>query len=100
MIDVKTAVQAALLHLINLYEDSDIKDILLEEFEMSPDQRFWEVTFGFNVTETEIPSPIDEMLSRVQRTDTGERKKQTRKYKVLRVDADSGHVESMRIKPT
>lgn len=47
MIGVKEAVRIAMDYLATLYEDKDLRDVLLEEVRLSEDDQYWLVTLGF-----------------------------------------------------
>jgi hypothetical protein len=100
-INAKKAVDTALLHFKDLYDDLTARDPLLEEVELSKDRKSWLVTVGFNVVESEPPSPLEEMMAKVRPgapllgplPDTWVLK---RRYRVFKVDAESGEVTSMK----
>ncbi len=53
MIDMKQAVQIALDFCHSLYAPEKLGDLLLEEVELSDDEKFWLVTIGFNLGQSE-----------------------------------------------
>lgn len=94
MIDVKKAIQAAKESLLALYSDTEIKDLLLEEVELTDDEKYWDVTLGFSV-----PSIAPSVTNRLsQSLEEFEPPKHERRYKLFKVDADDGEVKSMKIR--
>jgi hypothetical protein len=92
MIDVKEAVKIALDYLGKLY-DVQLQDILLEEVELSHDEKFWYVTMGFS---RPILSPIDPFRSGVSGIMPPQ--KYQREYKVFQIDSATGQVRSMKMR--
>jgi hypothetical protein len=86
MIDVTEAVNAAVNFVEGVYGPKSELGLALEEVEPSEDERFWLITLAFSTVGT---SPM-EML-----TSTGGR----RERKVIRVDASTGKVISMKVRP-
>lgn len=85
-IDVRAAVLAAKNYLQSLQGllEYQIKDLRLEEVELSEDRKYWLITLGFITT-------------------TGEEEesfflKKNRDYKVFKINAETGKVESMKIR--
>ena len=76
MIDVKTAVRAAIGYVNEFREYIPPRDIRLEETEYDEDRRHWVITLSF-----------------VENDITG-----FRSYKVFRIDANSGDVMSMKVR--
>jgi hypothetical protein len=97
MISVRDAVDAALRYVKDLYGPA-VKDTLLEEVEATDDKRYWLVTVGFNVRETEPATPLQQVMAEARGVPVRESKRLTRKYKTIRIDAQSGAVESMKVK--
>jgi hypothetical protein len=83
MLDVKQAVAAAVAFMKDVLEPSRAKDLLLEEVELAraDGRQVWRVTIS-------MPTPV--VLSNVL---SG-----SRDYKALKVDAETGQVQSMRIR--
>jgi len=86
-IDLKTAVSNAMAFVQGLYAGQSVRDLLLEEVELSKDGREWHVTIGFS-----LPSEGDTPFM------VGARPQLTRHYKVIRVNATSGATVSMKIR--
>ena len=83
MIDVKTAVRNALSFMNDLYEEVGVQNARLEEVELSDDDRHWYVTISIGVR----PSSIFDAVSKARDRD----------FKVVKVGAEDGKVDSMRI---
>jgi hypothetical protein len=86
MIDVKEAARIAFAYMQELYKPEEIPRLTLEEVELSPDEGFWLVTVSF--LKTEAMSPIEAM--------TGQHGAPT--YKILKVHAETGQVQSMKVR--
>ena len=97
MIPPKAAVDSALDYLKTLYEGS-ARDPLLEELEMADDKKFWIVTIGFNAIETVPASSLEEAIAQANSLGFKDKRKLMRKFRVLKVDAESGQVESLKAK--
>ncbi len=91
MTEVKEAVSAAAAAAQKFFADKKLIDMQLEEVEMSDDQGFWLITLGFLVPDLTPLSGIETMIH------MGE-DKYLRKYKVFKVDANTGKVVSMKIR--
>jgi len=93
MIDVKTAVKAAQSYFQSLQDaiSDRLKDLRLEEIELSEDGRFWLITLGFDVLEND-KSPLETLSVLPPAT------KYRREYKLLKVDAETGEVAAMKIR--
>lgn len=86
MVEVKAAVRCAFAYLRELLDGEGIADIMLEEVELSEDEKEWYVTLGFHPRWTDV-GPFDAI--------TGKR---TRIYKTFTVDRQDGKVTAMRIR--
>ena len=90
-IGVKEAVQHAFQHAKQLYADTTIKNLLLEEVEFWEEDNEWHVTLGFDagrrtekVTGTALlPDRTYEMV---------------REYKIFYIDGEDGHFKKMQIR--
>lgn len=78
MIDVKQAVDIASQYLISLFADKAPSNIQLEEVELSEDEKYWFITLSF--TET-VPFLVPR-----------------KSYKLFKINADTGQVQSMKIR--
>ena len=90
MLTVKEAVQAAQDWVRQLYADSALKHLRLEEVELSGDERYWHITLGWvepAVRENAFAAAL-----------TSDARVLPRVYKTLEVDAESGAVKSMKIR--
>jgi hypothetical protein len=94
MIDVKQAVQAAREFLVNLYHEAEIRDVLVEEVELSEDSRNWLITLGFSAPK---PATVgDEKQAKRVAELIGPRYE--RWYKLFTIDSETGEVKSMKIR--
>jgi len=93
MIDVKEAVRIASDYLVQLYDASQLHDVLLEEVALSEDEEYWYVTIGFT---RNIPS-TDPMKAMTE-TILNQKKYTSREYKVFQIDSATGQVRSMKIR--
>lgn len=90
MIDVKQAVQIAIENFENLYGEMKYQDLKLEEVEISPDEKHWTITLGYDTPKIKGPKPqgLATLFSELQK----------REYKEFKIDAESGRMLSMRIR--
>jgi len=83
MINVKEASQKAIEHLKSLFPDQDLGNILLEEAELTEDNKFWMISVSFKKIN---PAGI-----------VGESVfADNRSFKVFKLHADTGDVRSMK----
>ena len=92
MIDVKEAVKIATDYLRQLYEPTELQDILLEEVALSDDEKYWYVTLGFS-----RPVPSTDPMRALTESILNQ-KKYRREYKVFQIDSATGQVRSMKIR--
>jgi hypothetical protein len=85
MIEGKDAVEAANRFLRNMLGEN-LRDLRLEEIELSQDGQEWHITLSFLRRGT--PAALSEILAQAL----------PREYKVVAVSATTGDVRSMRIK--
>lgn len=90
MIDVQDAVRNAFEYIENLFDDEEIKDLRLEEIELTDDENFWLVTLGF--FRSNVQDDQEGILASVV---TGPPK---REYKIMRIRAEDGEVRAMKIR--
>ena len=83
MIDIKEASQKAIEHIVSLYSNLDLGDILLEEAELVEENKFWMVTLSFK--RPEASGGVGESVF------TG-----NRSYKIFKLFAETGEVRSMK----
>ena len=89
MVDVKQAVAKAMDYLRDMYQIDKFKDVLLEEVDLSEDNKFWNVTIGFTRgQETTSGGPMAVLI--------GQSSEFKREYKVFQIDAKTGDLRSMR----
>jgi hypothetical protein len=89
MVDVKGAVGKAMDYLKNMYQIDQFKDVLLEEVDLSEDDKFWNVTIGFTrLQESTSGGPMATLI--------GQSSEFKREFKVFQIDAESGVLRSMR----
>jgi hypothetical protein len=89
MVDVKQAVGKAMAYLRDMYQIEQFKDVLLEEVDLSEDNKYWNVTIGFTRRQESISGgPMATLI--------GQSSEFKREYKVFQIDAKSGDLRSMR----
>jgi hypothetical protein len=88
MIDVKQAVHSAAAYARELFGDTELRHLRLEEVELSPDGQRWKVTLGW--VDPAVTQPVLAFNQGIQ--------KLPRVYKLFVVDAESGEVGSMKIR--
>ncbi|MEB3830519.1 hypothetical protein [Phormidium sp. CCY1219] len=96
MIDVRKAVLAAQNYFGSLQDlmrspnvGGQIEDVRLEEVELSEDKKFWFITLGFDVLK---PASQNTLLSEMMPN------REERNYRVFKINAETGEVESMKIR--
>lgn len=90
MITVREAVQAAQEWVRQVYPDSSLEHLRLEEVELSDDEKHWNLTLGWvepAVRENALAAALNGHLRVLPRV-----------YKSLQVDAETGAVKSMKIR--
>ena len=89
--DVKKAVSAARDYLQSLQDamGGNIEDLRLEEVEISEDEKHWFVTLGFTRPTEKAANKLGEILALSQ---------SSREYKILKIDSETGEVQSMKIR--
>jgi hypothetical protein len=89
MIDVREAVVAAqnyfnsVQDLMSHNRPLDVRNLRLEEVEISEDKKYWVITFGYDLRSSQKETVAS---------------KENRHYKILKVNTNSGEVESMKIR--
>ncbi|MGC1309313.1 MAG: hypothetical protein WA885_18995 [Phormidesmis sp.] len=92
MVDVKSAIRAARIGFREFMEEEQTFDnVRLEEVELSEDEKYWMITLGYDV----FYEPYEVQNVFLTNPDFKARK---REYKLFQVNADSGNVESMKIR--
>lgn len=82
MLDVKEAAQKASEYFAGLYSDQKLPNVQLEEVELSEDDKYWLITLSY---------PVPPELAALNFN-------YKRKYKVFKIDRDTGQVLSMKIR--
>jgi len=88
MMEVKEVIKIATDYIKELYSADEIKDLSLEEVEISEDNKFWIVTMAFTRQMMQPLNPMEAMSG----------PKFARFYKELKIDAKTGQVRSMKNK--
>ncbi len=89
MVDVKEAVGKAMDYLKDMYQIDQFKDVLLEEVDLSEDNKFWNVTIGFT-------RPQESTSGGPMATLIGQSAEFKREFKVFQIDSENGALRSMR----
>ncbi|MBO1346976.1 MAG: hypothetical protein EBE86_006085 [Hormoscilla sp. GUM202] len=90
-LDVRSAVVAAQKHFASLEDlmGFQIQDLMLEETEISEDKKYWFITLGFT-------RPVDRTKDSF--VDLIAKSPDERDYKVFQINAETGEVQSMKIR--
>jgi hypothetical protein len=89
VVNVKQAVARAMDYLKDMYQIDQFKDVMLEEVDLSEDNKYWNVTVGFTRRqETTSGGPMATLI--------GQSEEFKREYRVFQIDAESGDLRSMR----
>lgn len=93
-INVRSAVSATKNYLTSMIDLlGAIQDIRLEEVELSQDKKFWLITLGYN-RKKDIALPLEVDANDLSPEFVGIE----RDYKIFTVNAETGEVESMKIR--
>ena len=96
-INVKDAVRIAVQYVRELYAPEELVDLRLEEVELSGSGKYWFVTLGFSRPEIRREQggmePAPGSLQTLLRPQALERE-----YKVVKIHAATGDVQSMKIR--
>ncbi len=97
-VEARAAVNAATGYLNDMRDliAQQLENLRLEELELSEDSRMWLVTLGFDVPSQRHVSEVERVLS-----SGGVRSPQKtyqRQYKIFQVDAETGAVQSMKVR--
>ena len=89
-VDFKTAVKKAIEFLAGVYANEDLRDVRLEELELSEGDEFWNITLSYRryAPPARTISGAMEIIAGVP----------PREYKVLAVRLRDGEVRSMKIR--
>ena len=86
-IGLKSAVREAAAYFGDLYANSPVENLLLEEVEETEDGKFWLITLGYD--QKCPPSRYSRLVGSPE---------VTRAYKTFRIEADTGKVVSMKMR--
>jgi len=92
MIDIKQAVHAAEKFFKELYDKETLKNFLVEEVELSEDEKDWVVTVGFDFGEAQPPSEPALFTSKSSTPRAG------RVFKEVQIDKETGEPKSIKTK--
>ena len=92
MIDMKQAVQIAQDFCRTLYGPDQLADFLLEEVELTDDEKFWLVTISFNL------KPGENARQAAGSGVSSQTRALEHVFKTMKVDASSGRALSLKIK--
>jgi len=93
MIDVKQAVKAATTFARELFDGEELRHLRVEEVELSDDRRLWNITLGW--VEPAVRTKAAPLIPAYGQEDI---QKLPRVYKTFDVDAESGAVQSMKMR--
>ena len=85
MIDVKEAARSAAEYFAGLFPDQGYSEVLLEEVELSEDEKYWLITLSYA-----LPRPGGEGFAALI--------PRQRRYKQFKIDAQTGKVQAMTIR--
>ena len=91
--DVHKAVKSAIAFFQKSFAIQQLSHLQLEEVELSEDGRFWLITLGYD-----DPAATSTVLSDLVKTTAVLRPRPLRKYKIVRVDAESGRAVAVKIR--
>ena len=91
MIDIKQAVHAAEKFFKELYDKEILKNFLVEEVELSEDEKDWVVTVGFDFGEIQVSEPA-------LFTSKSSTPRAGRVYKEVQIDKETGEPRSIKTK--
>jgi hypothetical protein len=96
-LNVKDAVRIAVEYVRDLYAPEELLDLRLEEVELSESGKYWLVTLGFSRPELKkqhrpLEPAAGGLLSMLRPQDL------EREYKVVKINATSGDVQSMKMR--
>lgn len=89
-VDVRNAVGAAQRYIDSLQDMiGNPEDLRLEEAELSEDKQYWLITLGFSRPVDKTSNPLADLIAT---------RNYERDYKVFKIDAQTGEVQSMKIR--
>ncbi len=92
MIDIKQAVKAAERFFKDLYDQNTLKNFLVEEVELSEDEKDWVVTVGFDFGDMPSTPEPAQFTSRTSTPRAG------RVFKEVRIDKETGEPISITVR--
>jgi uncharacterized protein (DUF2461 family) len=92
-LDLQQAVRIARDFFVDSFGQTNPSDVQLEEIEMSDDERYWLITIGY-----EHQTYEDKLLDRKKRQFGISLRVPQRKYRVVKVDAQTGRPISIKIR--
>ena len=96
-INVKDAVRIAVEYVRELYAPEELIELRLEEVELSESGKYWLVTLGFSRPELKKQQhPMEPAAGSV--LGLLRRQELEREYKVVKINAKTGDVQSMKIR--
>jgi hypothetical protein len=96
MVDLKEAVKIARDFMTDLYDGDRLSGLLLEEVELSGDEKSWLITFGFDTNRPTLEP--DSTHGGLRLSSAIAYPKYVREYKTIKVRAEDGKPESMKIR--
>ncbi|MDB9313790.1 hypothetical protein PN462_11820 [Spirulina sp. CS-785/01] len=99
--NVQTAVQVAKQYFFSIQPEigEDISDLRLEEVEKTEDRQYWLITLGYDRPHQTPYNSLNSLLKSSETlSETLNKKTKKREYKVVKIDADTGEVESIKIR--
>ena len=93
VLNAKDAVAKAVAYVGDIYRSDQVSDVLLEEIELTNDERLWRVTLSFVRPSDD---PVAGSLGSALRMYGAHQGKRT--YKVVDVNATDGAIRAMRIR--
>ena len=97
IISVKEAVHIAIETTKTIFEGQQLLDVALEEVELTEDNCYWLITIGFSIESTATASRTFVFNKSIE-PDFVKKSEYIRKYKLFKIDAKTGEVQSMKIR--
>lgn len=91
LISLEDATKIAIQTIIAIYKDKQIHNLLLEEAELTEDEKNWLITIGFDVV-NDLDSGSRASLAILARENF------ERKYKVAKIDSKNGKFKGFKIR--
>jgi hypothetical protein len=92
MLSVQEAARAARAYAQQLYDERELKDLRVEEVELAEEDATWYVTLGW------IESAVKQVAGFTGTFEGNQLAALPRVYKIFTIDAETGHVSSMKIR--